>query len=358
MEDVLKNKAWKEFFFGKEFDIIATQSGIDKINLNRKRGNIPYITRTENNNGFDCFICKQENYITDKPNVITIGLDTQTVFYQQTAFYTGQNIQILSNNFLNKYVALFLKPLMIKQMEKFNWGGNGATLTRLRRSKILLPINSEGQPDYAFMEEYMRDMERRKIEEYKAFINRRLEAKMGGGGKLLIINELDGEKWEEFVMEDIFNIQSGKRLIKAMMKRGKTPFIGASDANNGITEWISNVNVSLDKNILGVNYNGSVGETFYHSYNAIFSDDVKRFSLKEKEGNEHIYLFLKGVILKQKIKYEYGYKFNEERMKRQKIMLPVNSHGNPDYEYMEQYMRIKERESIERYLRYLGKKNK
>jgi hypothetical protein len=227
---------------------------------------------------------------------------------------------------------------------------------RIRKETILLPVNSEEQPDYAFMEEYMRELEKRKIEEYKAFISKKLEV-ITGGGKSFIINELTNGRWKEFIMEDIFNILTGKRLIKAMMKRGKTPFIGASDANNGITEWISNVNVSLDKNILGVNYNGSVGETFYHSYNAIFSDDVKRFSLKEKEGNEHIYLFLKGVILKQKIKYEYGYKFNGERMKRQKIMLPVNSHDDPDYEYMEQYMRIKEQESLRRYLEYLGKKN-
>jgi hypothetical protein len=157
-------------------------------------------------------------------------------------------------------------------------------------------------------------------------------------------------------MEEIFKIFAGKRLTKALMKRGKMPFIGASDSNNGITEWTSNTNVSLDKNVLGVNYNGSVGETFYHPYNALFSDDVKRFILKGEEGNQYIYLFLKGIILKQKTKYEYGYKFNEERMKRQKILLPVNSEEQPDYEYMEKYMRAKEAEKLRRYLEYLKKK--
>lgn len=31
-------------------------------------------------------------------------------------------------------------------MEKFNWGGNGATLIRLRRSKLLLPTNKKTNP--------------------------------------------------------------------------------------------------------------------------------------------------------------------------------------------------------------------
>jgi hypothetical protein len=92
---------------------------------------------------------------------------------------------------------------------------------------------------------------------------------------------LKDRAWKEFFIEDIFNINSGKRLTKAMMTKGKTPFIGASDSNNGITEWGSNTNASFDSNVLGVNYNGSVVENFYHPYNALFSDDVKRFSLKK-----------------------------------------------------------------------------
>ena len=45
------------------------------------------------------------------------------------------------------------------------------------------------------------------------------------------------------------------------------------------------------------------------------------------------------IILQQKNKYSYAYKFNSTRMKRQIIMLPVNDAGHPDYEYMEQYIK-------------------
>ncbi len=51
-------------------------------------------------------------------------------------------------------------------MQKFNWGGNGATLGRLKRSKILLPVTPDGTPDYAFMENYMRAVEAQQIRHY------------------------------------------------------------------------------------------------------------------------------------------------------------------------------------------------
>jgi hypothetical protein len=141
------------------------------------------------------------------------------------------------------------------------------------------------------------------------------------------------------------------------MKKGLRPFIGATDGNNGITEFAANDNASRDSGVLGVNYNGSVVETFYHPYECIFSDDVKRFILKNRNGNKYVYLFLKSVILKQKSKYQYGYKFNETRMKQQKILLPVTQDGEPDYDLMENHMRLQEKQMVSSYETYLAKVN-
>ena len=66
------------------------------------------------------------------------------------------------------------------------------------------------------------------------------------------------------------------------MQSGTKPFIGASDSNNGVTAFVGNTNASEDRNVLGVNYNGSVVENFYHPYTCIFSDDVKRFVLRKQ----------------------------------------------------------------------------
>ena len=165
---------------------------------------------------------------------------------------------------------------------------------------------------------------------------------------------LDQCNWKEFRLEDIFTIDPGVRLTTANMTMGKRPFIGATDSNNGITAFVDNTNKSLDSNVLGVNYNGSVVENFYHPYEAIFSDDVKRLHLKEVENNKYICLFIKQSLLKQKAKYQYGYKFNGERMKRQYIMLPSTPEGTPDYTFMEEYMRQKEQTILAKYKAHIS----
>lgn len=151
---------WKEFVFGDEFSIESTQSGIDKNKLIKEQGNIPYVTRTDVTNGIDMFICEQSSkYKVDEGNVITIGLDTQTVFYQPSSFYTGQNIQVIRHKELDRYNAQFLIVAIKKLVNKFSWGSYGATLTRLRKSKIYLPVDSNGNIDFAFMSSFMKQIE-------------------------------------------------------------------------------------------------------------------------------------------------------------------------------------------------------
>lgn len=169
---------------------------------------------------------------------------------------------------------------------------------------------------------------------------------------------IEATSWKEFFLEDIVTIGNGKRLTKADMQCGNMPFIGASEMNNGITGYTSSINESLDNNVLGVNYNGSVGFSFYHPYNAIFSDDVKRVKwIDNQHNNKYTLLFLSSMIRQQKIKYAYGYKFNTKRMQRQKIMLPVTSDDSINWQFMEEYMKAKEqvilKYTIERLCKHL-----
>ena len=140
---------------------MSTNSGIDKNKLISGNGNVPYVTRSDLNNGINMFITNQsERYRVDEKNVITIGLDTQTVFYQPTHFYTGRNIQVIRHNELDRYNAMFLIVAIKKLVEKFSWGSYGATLTRLRKSRIYLPATENGEIDFAFMSSFMKDVER------------------------------------------------------------------------------------------------------------------------------------------------------------------------------------------------------
>ena len=154
-------------------------------------------------------------------------------------------------------------------------------------------------------------------------------------------------------------VDAGKRLETRNKIPGNRPFIGATDIyGNDITGFIGNDNISKDKNVLGVNYNGASCIAFYHQYECIFTDDVKRLHLIHHGDTYGILLFFTSVFAQLRIKYNYGYKFNERRMLRQKLMLPVTDSGEPDYGYMEQYAKHMMIRKYWQYLSFLDAKYK
>lgn len=326
----LHDREWKEFYLRDIFPDI--QRGKRLKTADHIQGSIPYVSSSAINNGVDAFIGnggkvrKFEECLT-LANSGSVG----KTFYHSYEFIASDHVTSLKSDKLNKYSYLFIATIVQRLEEKYSFNRE-INDVRINKEKIVLPVDESGNPDYAFMEQYIKERERQIIQNYIGYI--RHDAQIGGK-----ITPLNQKEWKEFYLCDIFTIRPGKRLTKSNMKSGTTPFIGASDSNNGVTAFVSNTNVSKDSNVLGVNYNGSVVENFYHPYTCIFSDDVKRFALREHNGNEYVYLFMKTVILQQKSKYAYGYKFNEERMQKQMILLPTTANGQPDYDYMEQYVK-------------------
>ncbi|MEQ8548722.1 MAG: restriction endonuclease subunit S [Cyclobacteriaceae bacterium] len=345
----LKLKEWKEFVFEELFEIKSTSSGIDRNKLVNRKGDIPYLTRSEKNNGYDSFICEQsEKYKTDNANVITIGLDTQTVFYQSNKFYTGQNIQVLKCENLNKEIAQFLIPLIKRQMEKFSWGGNGATLTRLKRSKLLIPIAENGEPDFEFMEAFIKHKEQEKFQDYNNYISQRIADLKD----FTTVEPIEDKEWGEFFIGDITDILSGRDIYGSERIKGSTPYISATANNNGIGHFVGNENLTKESGCLSVNRNGSVGYSFYHPYEALFGNDCRK--LRPKNPSKHVGIFISQQITRQRGKYGYGYKMGTARLKRQKILLPTNDQNEPDYEYMENYMKQLEFQKLNEYMTKKG----
>ena len=110
----------------------------------------------------------------------------------------------------------------------------------------------------------------------------------------------------------------------------------------------------MEKGSLSVNRNGSVGYCFYHPYDALYGNDTRK--LKPIRNNKYVSLFISMCITNQLAKYGYGYKMGTGRLKRQKILLPIDSEQQPNWEYMETYMQNIEQEKFIEYLYHVGKK--
>lgn len=341
---------WKTFRFTEVFQDI--QRGKRLTKANQTDGPKPYISSTSENNGVDAFI-GNETGVRKFEDVLTLANSGSvgSTFYQQFEFVASDHVTALKSENADKYAYLFLSTVVKRLEEKYSFNRE-INDTRIKREKVILPADKNGNPDFQYMSDFVKKLELDKVQEVLEYIY--IYIRM-----MTILEEKVCEiSWKDFWIEDVCEIKSGVRLTKANQEIGLRPFVGASDSDNGVTAFVSNKNKSLDANVLGVNYNGSVVENFYHPYEAIFSDDVKRLKWKDEiYGNKYTYLFLKQMILSQKIKYAYGYKFNGERMKRQKIMLPVTKTGLPDYDYMTSYMQKQELEQIFKILNYLNKEN-
>ena len=148
-------KATSDFRVDQIFDVKMSKS-INNNKLNSTPGNIPYITRTGLNNGILKFVCEQGIEKLNPGNVITIGVDTQTVFYQKQAFYCGNNVLSLSSENVDQYIGIFIVGILDQIIKKKYSYGYGATLTRIKNLEIPLPITSDGKPDWEFMSDYIK----------------------------------------------------------------------------------------------------------------------------------------------------------------------------------------------------------
>lgn len=146
---------------------------------------------------------------------------------------------------------------------------------------------------------------------------------------------IDISNWKAFAIADLFDVIKGTRLTRANMKAGSIRY--ASTFNNGITAYIANDEHLHPANTISVSYNGSVGVAFYQDEPFWASDDVNilypKFPL-----TQNIALFLIPIIQRVGTQYAFIDKWKKEDMERDKIKLPVDKNGVPDFQYMETYI--------------------
>ena len=149
---------------------------------------------------------------------------------------------------------------------------------------------------------------------------------------------LDTANWQEFRYDKLFDIERGRGpRRKDLDGSGSTPFVTSSDSNNGLTGFTSAKPIHQG-NAIGVNRNGSVAEAFYQPISFCSTEDVHIFKPKF-ELNPYIALFLATLIRKEKYRFSYGRKWGIERMNKSIIKLPIDGSGNPDWRYMENYIK-------------------
>lgn len=344
----LNDRKWKEF---KIDDIFVTDKGVYLHRNKMVDGICPFISAKADNNGVNGFI---GNPALFSANSITVEKVKFSAYYQPHDFYCSHDVTVLQSEYLNKYCALFICTMIMKQGDKYSYGRQ-AQLNVTKRQNIMLPITDDGKPDYEFMEQYIKEREEYQLDKYISHC----KSKLSELGSIIEVAPLEAKTYKDFFISDIFDTpKRGKRIVARNHVDGNIPLVSSIAANNGVSNFIGNrQDVQLYRNCLSIANGGvSAGKCFYEPFEFVASDHVTH--CKSKKLTSYQYFALSVFITKALFgnKYSFTREITDSRFTREKIILPINDNEEPDYAYMEQYVKNIMIKKYSQYLNYLMKK--
>ena len=163
--------------------------------------------------------------------------------------------------------------------------------------------------------------------------------------------KMNTKRWGTFHLYDksLFSIDSGTKLDKVKMDTSveEVAFVGRSNVNNGITARVKKIdgiepyekgNLTL---ALGGAYLGSCfvqPEDFYTSQNVVVLIPNKEMDFYAKQ------FIASAIFVESQNNYQAFIKELNAHIKRDfKIKLPIDKTGEPDWEYMIEYMKAIEK---------------
>lgn len=305
-------------------------------------------------NGIDGFIGNQDGGCTLSHCVsIANSGSVGSAFFHPYSFIASDHVTGLKRDRLDAYAYLFMLPLLSRLSGKygFNREINGE---RIARERILLPIQDDGMPDWHFMSAYMRQEEARLLVQTLP----RLERQLAGGRTEPI--ELPSRPWRAYRLLDLFEARRGNQNHMAALAPGFTPLISAKKWNNGVKDFVeAGPRGVFPRHCITLNNDGDggAGLAFYQPFSATVDSHVTVLLPRVRVGRGAL-LFAVRCLSAQRAKYGHGYSISRDRLRGFRLMLPTGEDGNPNWDFMEAYMRREELEGLARGLGYFKGKRK
>ena len=354
----LDNINWQDFYLT---DFFRLEKGNQNNMAILQDGNLPLVSAKKTDNGYKQFIAPNGKRLYNG-NILTLNNDGDggagIAYYQPFQMALDSHCTaLIPKKEMSRFQMLFIALCITKQRDRF---GHGYSLnnSRLRSFKFMLPVNADNQPDWDFMEAYMRQQEKQILQPtIKQLCNQLIYNELVGGGKIHLANL----NWKEFAIGDLFDAKRPTARKEDDYTEGRILFVASGGVNNGVTKFCTpKDNETLDKgNCLTVS--PVDGSCYYQSTNflgrggagsSIIILYAKNFKLDKYNG-----LFISQTITKTaSSKYSYGRMASLDRIKKDKIILPADANGNPDFAFMSSFMQSVESDILSTTLRYFADK--
>ncbi|WP_276778182.1 restriction endonuclease subunit S [Fannyhessea vaginae] len=153
---------FKKFNIGDLFDVINNPQ-LDKKNfIFSERAKYPYFTRTENNNGIYGYVRYYDDDHLIPGNSLAVGMISMQFHYMHHDFYAGQFTKTLIPRFgeFNENLAMYFIAILNNHSEYYQSYLVRHFKEKISETVVELPAASNGEPDFDYMERYIRAIEK------------------------------------------------------------------------------------------------------------------------------------------------------------------------------------------------------
>ena len=294
-----------------------------------EENSVNFVARTAENNGVSSRVIIIDGVVPQKAGLISVagGGSVLSTFLQPEPFYSGRDLYTLeAKEDISDEAKLFVITIIKQNKYKYSYGRQAnKTLPDL---ELRLPITNEGfLPDWQFMEEYIKSLHHKPLT---------TKNKQGNVPKLRV------DEWKEFRVGDFFDIHPTKTIdgISASDCVGYgVPLVVNSAENNGVAGLCDMPPTEMGGIITFSDTTD--GNTFFYQPNPFIGfAHVQGMYPKTRKWTENELLFICTMLMfDSKRRYSYGRKMRRDIISEVMLKLPVDSSGNPDWQFMEDYIR-------------------
>ena len=321
-----------------------------------------YVTRTSQNQGI-----LQETGFVNEENINpagtwSLGLLQMDFFYREKPWYAGQFVRkIVPKIELNKSSILFFTVIFNKQKQNLLSGLVRDVDKAFLTAKIHLPTQN-GQIDFAFMEQFIAELEAERIAELEAERIAELEAYLSATGlqdytltkeEEKALQGFEGVEWQTYNLEELFGKSTrGRRLKSADRVSGNLPFVTAGEANEGISDFIGNDVIVFSENTTTIDMFGSAK---YRNYKYGGDDHIAVVHTEKLPKFASIFVTTAIHKVSNAGQFSYSRNFYAKDADELNISLP-STQGDPLYSYMEVFIRAVQKLVIKEVVQYADRK--
>ncbi|GAB6012662.1 restriction endonuclease subunit S [Viscerimonas tarda] len=286
---------------------------LELINCVQKENGAPFVSRQSVNNGIVGYV-EPIDIIPNPANSLSIAGSGSVLatFFHDYEYYSGRDVYIAKpKQPLTKSQMLFYAYAIEQNRYRYNYGRQAnKTLKNIR------------VPSLDELPEYVNAIDIQSPFSEKPLLDEKIA--------------LNTSKWQWFRLTDLFDVERGTRLTKEYREDGEIPLITAGLENEGVNQFIGNDEMTQYQNHITIDM---FGNSFFRDYAFCCDDNILVLKQKQPIITKYIGIFIAAILHRDNYKYAYGRQYRQKNFKQHLIKLPTTVAGQPDWLFMENYIK-------------------